>query len=116
LALKRVQIRAFNSAQKTFERIVAACEAKDEAGWKRAAFDLLSQVQQSATRLHCASEESKPPSDLSEDQVEYLLQRIRQRSGAKTEQDLAAFKSGCDAFPTMTFPAFSAFMCPSGTQ
>lgn len=112
LAEKRVQIRAFNAAQKKFEQMQGACGGSDEAAWKREAFDLLEQVKESVTILaKCESEKPKPcRSDLSGEQVDYLLRRMRERPDVKDEVDLKKFTR--EGFPALQFDDFARMMCP----
>lgn len=114
-ALKRVQVRAFNDAQKKFERMVADCDGSQE-GWQRTAFDLLQQTKESVNGLSCAPAAGARPvaTDLSQAQVDYLLKRMRDRSKAQTEAQLDAFNLGCNTkYGAMDFPAFATLMCPA---
>jgi hypothetical protein len=113
-ALKRVQVRAFNTAQKRFERMVADC-GQEEAGWERSAYDLFTQTKESVTGLSCepVAGAKAPKTDLSQMQVDYLLKRMRDRSKAKTEAEILSFEPGCKAnFTAMKFETFAALMCP----
>lgn len=105
LALKRVQIKNFNRAQKLYESIVArrqVAATKDLA--KQDAFDLYQILKNSAAKLKSTDPKEQKQSDLSSDQIDTLLRKLRVLAKVSDKSDLDKFTQ--EGFPQMAFDAF----------
>jgi hypothetical protein len=113
LALERVQIRAFHKAQKRLGNVVAQCTTQNANHLEgvQAAFDLFKSIQSSVAALgNCGQQSSKALSDMSSDQVDYLLRHLRFQ--AKLDTPAMLEKYSCAGFAKVNSEDFLKSVCP----
>lgn len=102
LAMKRVHIRNFNRLQVLYERMIGR-SAGDQALAKQDAFDLYQQLKTAITAI--AANDPKKPPDISADQVNAMLSKLRALAKAADEATINKFTQS--GFAAMQFDDFS---------
>jgi hypothetical protein len=119
LVTRRVQIKSFDYAQKSYESMITRAKKSDtnsKALAKQDAFDLYQMLKDAIIKLNNPSPDVQKESNLSADQVDALLRKLRAQATVGTESDLKKFTNALDGFPTMSFDEFVQWVVDKSSQ